>query len=92
MPRAIIVWVASEWLRLSRRCGFGWASGATGPVSAVKGGLGRQEKGNKTYMEVQFIKEATEILILARQVPHHPARPLLLWPGTSRGSGHETRG
>ena len=27
-----------------------------------------QEKGNKTYMEVQFIKEATEILILARQV------------------------
>ena len=54
--------------------------------------MGRQEKGNKTYMEVQFIKEATEILILARQVPHHPARPLLLWPGTSRGSGHETRG
>mmetsp|Transcript_86290 Transcript_86290/g.230452 ORF Transcript_86290/g.230452 Transcript_86290/m.230452 type:complete len:457 (+) Transcript_86290:124-1494(+) len=30
-----------------------------------------QQAGNKTFMEVQFIKEATDILILARQVPPH---------------------
>ncbi len=73
--RAVVQSLAEVWVGVSHTTARHTTScdelvdGCRRRAAIVTGG-GRwvQEKGNKTYMEVQFIKEATEILILARQV------------------------